>query len=1094
VAGGDLDRPVPDIGTPAAASFGPADPTSVTMAGETRGTVAGSVGPEAVPSDLGSALASEPSFGPLPDPHAVTGASDAPREGIHRMAPAIPGYETLGELGRGGMGVVYRARQVRLNRPCALKMILAGAHATPEAAARFLAEAAAIAKLQHHHIVQIHHIGEAEGLPFFELELLPGGSLDQKLDGTPWPPGRAAHLAEQLARGIAAAHALGVVHRDLKPANVLLAADGAPKITDFGLAKALDSESGLTRSEAILGSPSYMAPEQAGGKTKGAGPAADVYALGAILYELLVGRPPFRGATILETLEQVKTVEPVPPSRLVPRLPRDIETIGLKCLQKDPSRRYESAAALAEDLRRYQAGEPIVARPVGSVERTWRWCRRNPAVAVLAAGVAVLLVAVAASASVAAVQYGLAAQNEERLRTAAEDRARAEAMAKQELEASLYFHRIALAHRELSADNLGQALKLLDDCPGDLRGWEWLYLRRLCAVEPTVLRGTAEVHGVAFHPAGELLAAGGGDGTVKIWDWRAAEVIRALPGHKGNVFSVAFRPPDGRYLASAADDQSVRLWDVTTGREVFRRTGPRGDYAGMAYAVAFSHDGRLLAAGSEDGGAIIWDAADGTEVRRLPEQHEGTTACVAFSPDGRLLVTATWAGVMRIWDARTYQVLHTIRGHGHRISAVAFRPDGRWLATASQDRTVRVWDAASGDLLSTLSGHVGVITGLAFSPDGRRLFSSGGEDKVVKTWDPQTGREILNLRGHTHVCHGVASDPEGRRLASASGDGTIRIWDAAPLEGNEGQAALTLAHDHEVWSGAFSPDGHRLASACWDGTVRLWDASTGAPLRTLAHPRNVFHVSFSPDGRQLAAAAIAPDRTAVIKVWDAATGREAVTIHEKESMPFCATFAPGGRYLLKEGPGHTVEVWDARTGQDKGAIGRHDLQIWAITFSRDGRRLATASSDGTVRVWAWDPARLGKMQKPELTLPVRAIGFGDRVAFSPDGRRLATAGEEHTITVWDATTGHPEQTLRGHTGDVFAVAFDADGRWLASAGEDTTVRLWDVTSGELLHKFRGHIGIIGSLAFSHDGRRLASGSRDRTVRVWDLTHLDKKLE
>src|SRR5262249_29048604 len=297
------------------------------------------------------------------------------------------------------------------------------------------------------------------------------------------------------------------------------------------------------------------------------------------------GRPPFRGATILETLEQVKTVEPVPPSRLVPRLPRDIETIGLKCLQKDPARRYESAAALAEDLRRDRGGGPIVARPVGSAERAWRWGKRNPALAGLMAAVTVSLLAVAGSAlavarsaKVAATQYRLIAQQEERLRDEAEDRTKAEARAKEELEAGLYFHRITLAHRELSADNLGRAQELLDDCPQGLRQWEWHYLKRLCRAEPVVLRDRAHLHGMAFHPGGRLLAAGGGDGTVKIWDWRTGRVIQRLPGHRGFVSSVAFRPPDGRYLASAGADQAVMLWDATTGREVFRRKGPPGDY------------------------------------------------------------------------------------------------------------------------------------------------------------------------------------------------------------------------------------------------------------------------------------------------------------------------------------------------------------------------------------------------------------------------------------------------------------------------------------------------------------------------------------
>src|SRR5262249_10032213 len=309
-----------------------------------------------------------------------------------RAAPAVAGYEILGELGRGGMGVVYQARQVRLNRPCALKMILAGAHAHPEVAARFLAEARAIARLQHPHVVQIYHIGEAEGLPFLELEYVEGGSLDRQLDGIPWTPRRAARLAEQLARGTAEAHRLGIVHRDLKPGNVLLAGDGAAKITDFGLAKALGSDSGLTRSESVLGSPSYMAPEQAEGRARQAGPAADIYAVGAILYELLTGRPPFRGPTALETLEQVKAAGPVSPSRLVPGLPRDLETICLKCLAKEPGQRYPAATELAEDLRRFQAGEPIRARRIGGAERAWRWCRRNPTVSGLVGGIALALV------------------------------------------------------------------------------------------------------------------------------------------------------------------------------------------------------------------------------------------------------------------------------------------------------------------------------------------------------------------------------------------------------------------------------------------------------------------------------------------------------------------------------------------------------------------------------------------------------------------------------------------------------------------------------------------------------------------------------
>jgi tetratricopeptide (TPR) repeat protein len=404
-------------------------------------------------SSVAPARSSDPTSGSGSDLTVAAGTASAPTERANRAAPAIEGYEVLGELGRGGMGVVYRARQIRLNRPCVLKMILAGVHTDAASVVRFLAEAEAVARVQHPHIVQIHYIGEADGLPFFELEYVEGGSLDRRLDGTPWPALRAAALVEALARGVAEAHRQGIIHRDLKPGNVLLAADGTPKITDFGLAKALDKDSGLTRTDSIMGSPGYMAPEQAAGQAKQVGPLADVYALGAILYELLTGGAPFRGTTALEIIEQVRHAEPMPPSRLVPGLLRDVETIALKCLQKEPGKRYDSAAALAEDLRRFLRGETILARPVSPVERGWRWCRRNPIVAGLTAALVAFLI-LATTASL--VAYG-------RMRRLARGEHTARLAAVSEMEAAQDARKQEAAQRRRAEDNFQKARAAVDD-------------------------------------------------------------------------------------------------------------------------------------------------------------------------------------------------------------------------------------------------------------------------------------------------------------------------------------------------------------------------------------------------------------------------------------------------------------------------------------------------------------------------------------------------------------------------------------------------------------------------------------------------------
>jgi WD40 repeat protein len=988
-------------------------------------------------------------------------------------------YELLAEVARGGMGIVYRARQLSLDRVVALKMILSGSLASEGDLTRFRTEAQAAGLLDHPHILPIHEVGEHDGQHFFSMKFVAGGNMSDHIPTLIDAPRQAVELLARVARAVHYAHQRGVLHRDLKPANILIDEQGQPYVTDFGLARRVERDAGLTQSGAILGTPAYMPPEQAAAK-KGLSTAADVYSLGAILYQCLTGKPPFTGDTPLDTLLQVLEREPIRPRSIRPRVDRDLETICLKCLEKDSARRYESAAALADDLERWLRREPIAARPLGSAGRLWRWCRRNPGMAIAGTVVVLALLTATVVSTVAAVRVTRAKEEQ------AQALRRAEGL------------RLSAISETVRPQNPGLALLLAieggERAPGEHSDKALRAVLEECWERRALIGHAQGIDGAIYRPDGKEILSWSSDNTTCLWDPLTGELRRSIQVQRKKV---KLQAPD-------------KTWEEID------------PYGNAIMTAAWTTAGlRLIGIGGKgflvwnDEGKIISEIDHPREDGPIGNLYPYSSPFAQFSPDGSKVVIVY--GKMAppqefVFDTATGKRLFAIAGHREYISHACFSPDSRRLVSCSGDKTVRLWDTATGKVLTTFSEHKAAVRFAAFSPDGKRVVSLSGPNRsdgnvAARIWAADSGRELARLEGDKGgqvVVGSAAFSPDGRIIMTNdvwqqggnSGPGFVTelcLWDAAT-----GKRLHSLAERETFFKmarvAAFSPDGRLVAAGGVDGVIRLWEVATGKLEQTCrGHEKGmqdgIRTIAFSPDGQTLLSGG--EDHT--LRLWEVAAGEEAKARRGLWTRVQGVVPSPDGRRLLvtQQLTQHEAQLWDVETAKQR-VLGGHGQFVTVGRFSTDGTRAVTAS-DRDVHVWDVQTGReIRRFHHPESN-------YIDMVAFTPDGQAVFTVSRGPVARLWDIVTGKERVRLEGPikvTG-VQDVSFSPDGKRLLTmnrrrfppllGGMDCPPRLWDAVTGKLIATLVDdkNLGKTAFAVLSLDGSRVLSCPSSGPSRLWD---------